>query len=332
MKNRNRLIIAAILLWFSPTICDAIYRPVGIIKTLIINSMATVFSSTYDISTPAGSDSPSEADDRMRETKAAVQERSNVDHYWPLTGTEVSDTSAGEHRKMTFQASISDPSQVSGKAHFYMQSDELRYQDDTNAAFDLTSAGSLGSTSTELLAKNVVVSSAADTAGEFESTDPTVRIKLYDSNTTGGLESVLRRAGDVLTFCNAGGDVRLGTSTAGSTANARQVADKGYVDAQIAANLHSFGSWTSATQGSSTLAATDGIIQVLVDEDIDPGDSVSIKTNATNPPTVVRAAFEGFSATVAGRMSISCPVVKGEYYLIEDTGLTPTAYFLPVGL
>lgn len=67
---------------------------------------ATVFSSTYDTATPAGSDDPAEADDRMREIKASVQERENVDHYWPLTGTEVSDADVGEHRKVLFHAPI----------------------------------------------------------------------------------------------------------------------------------------------------------------------------------------------------------------------------------
>lgn len=62
---------------------------------------ATVFSSTYDTATPAGGDSPSEADDRMRETKAAVQERLAVEHRFALTGTEVSATDTGEHTDIT---------------------------------------------------------------------------------------------------------------------------------------------------------------------------------------------------------------------------------------
>ncbi|MCK5617108.1 hypothetical protein KAR91_85385 [Candidatus Pacearchaeota archaeon] len=64
------------------------------------------FTKTFDTATPAGSDDPAEADDRMREIKAATQERENVDHYWPLTGTEVSDADAGEHRKVLFHAPI----------------------------------------------------------------------------------------------------------------------------------------------------------------------------------------------------------------------------------
>jgi len=64
---------------------------------------------TYDTATPAGTDSPTQGDDRIREVKAALQERLNADHYMPLTGTAVSDTDAGKHRQVTFVAPISTP-------------------------------------------------------------------------------------------------------------------------------------------------------------------------------------------------------------------------------
>jgi hypothetical protein len=103
----------------------------------------TVFNDTFDKAAPAGTDDPSEADDNMRRIQAAVQERENVDHYWPLTGTEVSDANAGEHRKVTFNQSIANPTQVASKAHLYMKDDELFYQDDTNTAKQLTNSGKL---------------------------------------------------------------------------------------------------------------------------------------------------------------------------------------------
>ncbi len=236
MKTKPKTILVIIvLLWFSPAISNALYQPIGIIRTLVQSTLATVFSDTFDTATPAGGDSPTEADDRMREIKAAVQERENVDHYWPLDGTQVSDASSGEHRKITFQGTISDPTQVASKAHLYMQSDELRYQDDTNTAFDLTSAGNLGSVLTSLVAKTVTAGAGSNFPAVFTSTDATAHISLSDDGTTGGQESVLRRQSDVLTLSSTGGDNRLGTSTASSTDTPRQIADKGYVDDQIAA-------------------------------------------------------------------------------------------------
>lgn len=156
-------------IWFCVTsmIGGAAVANVAIFRTIANWAATTVFSDTYNTATPAGTDSPTEADDRMREIKAAVQERENVDHYWPLTGTEVSDADSGEHRKVTFHESISDPTAVASHAHLFMQSDELRYRDDSNSAFDLTDAGTLNILSSDLvgtLANNTYFS-AVDNAG-----------------------------------------------------------------------------------------------------------------------------------------------------------------------
>ena len=133
---------------------------------LIISvAFATSFSDTFDKATPSGQDDPSEADDRMREIKAAVQERENVDHVWALTGTEVSAADTGEHRKITYNATISDPTPVASKSHLYMQNDELRYRDDSNAAIDLTSGGKLGSASTDLTVNDATVAGTLGVTG-----------------------------------------------------------------------------------------------------------------------------------------------------------------------
>ena len=49
---------------------------------------------TWDTTTPAGTDAPSVIDNRIREVKQGVQEMLNIDHYFPLTGTQVSDADA----------------------------------------------------------------------------------------------------------------------------------------------------------------------------------------------------------------------------------------------
>ncbi len=102
MKTKTKhILIVVLLIWLAPAISNALYQPIGIVKLLIQSQFTTIFSSTYDIATPAGSDSPSEADDRMRETKAAVQERLAVEHRFALTGTEVSAADTGEHTDIT---------------------------------------------------------------------------------------------------------------------------------------------------------------------------------------------------------------------------------------
>ena len=107
---------------------------------------ATTFSDTYDTATPAGSDDPAEADDRMREIKGAVQERENVDHYWPLTGTEVSDADSGEHRKILFHAPIAATPTVAADHGDLRIKDvsskaELHWTDEDENEIQLTSKG-----------------------------------------------------------------------------------------------------------------------------------------------------------------------------------------------
>jgi len=61
------------------------------------------WNKTFDTETPAGSEDPKLTDDYFRDTKTALQERENVDHYWPLDGNNVVDADeVGYHRKCTF--------------------------------------------------------------------------------------------------------------------------------------------------------------------------------------------------------------------------------------
>ena len=130
----------------------------------------TVFSDTFDTATPAGGNTPTEADDRMRETKAATQERENVDHYWPKTGTEVSDADAGEHRKVTLRTG-SAPSAVADKGFVYAKDvsakAELFYRDEDGDEVQITTGGIIKLTSAALLAilANNTFLTAVDQAG-----------------------------------------------------------------------------------------------------------------------------------------------------------------------
>jgi len=110
---------------------------------------------TYDTDTPLGSASPSVIDDRIREVKDSIQERMNVDHYWPLTGTEVSDAAAGQHRQIEFYGPISTPTYAANKLWIYGKdvSDviEVHILDESNNELQITDAGALNITSTDLI-------------------------------------------------------------------------------------------------------------------------------------------------------------------------------------
>lgn len=61
------------------------------------------FTATFRTDTPSGSDDPSEGDDRIREVKAAVQERLDVDHYFHASGANTyDDPNTGKHRYVRF--------------------------------------------------------------------------------------------------------------------------------------------------------------------------------------------------------------------------------------
>lgn len=109
----------------------------------------TAFSNTFDTSAPDGGDDPAEADNNMRRIQAAIQERENVDHYWPLTGTEVSDADAGEHRKLIIRTlSAGEVAALSAtKAYLYrlVTDGELYFKDASNNTIKLTVGGILNS-------------------------------------------------------------------------------------------------------------------------------------------------------------------------------------------
>ena len=98
----------------------------------------------YDVNTPAGGDDPKEGDDRIREVKAALQERIAKDHYFPKTGSQVSDVDAGEHKKVTLRVG-SAPGAVADKGFVYAKDvdskAELFYIDEDGNEVQITTGG-----------------------------------------------------------------------------------------------------------------------------------------------------------------------------------------------
>ena len=116
----------------------------------------------FDVSSPGGFDDPREADDRMRETKAAVQERMNDhngetdegDHFWPLDDTdttEVKHVDTGQHRMVTLRQLSDNPSTLTSYATttdlgFLYQKNissngELFWEDEADNVLQLTTEG-----------------------------------------------------------------------------------------------------------------------------------------------------------------------------------------------
>lgn len=92
----------------------------AIIALIGINSILFAFTYTYDTDTPLGTAAPAVIDDRLRETKDAIQERMNVDHDWTLDGTEVG-TATCMHRQVQFMAPRAQPTMGADTGMLYMK-------------------------------------------------------------------------------------------------------------------------------------------------------------------------------------------------------------------
>jgi hypothetical protein len=105
--------------------------------------------------------------------------------------------------------------------------------------------------------------------------------------------------------------------------------DSGKVTASKASAL--LGSWVdkSASYGAQQ-AATDGFLMAFDSSNFSSGGYVRIKTDASNPPTTIRADSHTGSDTTDISGFVFSPVKKSEYWLVE-TNQTITVYWIPLG-
>lgn len=103
---------------------------------------------TLKTNTPAGGDDPTEADDRMRETKAAFVERFGIDHYIPASATSTYDaTDAGKHMYVTFREPNDLTSMAADESALFSKDvssvTELHWIDESDNVLQMTSGGDL---------------------------------------------------------------------------------------------------------------------------------------------------------------------------------------------
>jgi hypothetical protein len=293
MKNRTKLSIAAtfVLLFF-----------VSIL-------WATTFSSTFDTNTPLGSDNPAEADDRMREIKAAVQERENVDHYWPLTGTEVSDADAGEHRKVLFHVPITSPGTVAENHGQLFIKDvsakaELHWIDEDEQEIQLTSVGVVPFSAIGNLTNDVYLTSL-DFAG------------------TGTVDLIKAGTNDLATLPD-------GAEMASNAAPTEEegIVNKKYVDDAVAAieaalaysaltTLDSVGGTLTLNTGTEYRAASDGFLMFTYGSSEEQCD---IWIDTASPPT----SGAEFETRAFGEDMVTIAIAKDEYF--EFVSTTPFTF------
>lgn len=114
---------------------------------LLFQSQVFAFSETLDSATPAGSESPTLGDDRIRELKRAFIERLAVDHTWPASGTTYDGATVGYHKKLTLPEQASAPSTPASYGAVYTKDSgtqpELYYREESDGdEVQLTQNGS----------------------------------------------------------------------------------------------------------------------------------------------------------------------------------------------
>lgn len=266
-----------------------------------IIAICLAWTYTYDTATPLGTDAPSTLDDSDRNIKAAVQERMNVDHYWPLTGTEVSDTDIGYHRDIHFRSTTgTDPilgvEAVSG-------TDELKYTDSDGNVIYMTSGGILNSVN---LTGNQTIAGTKTFSGDI---DPTS----YSTSSGGFLDE---------------DDM----SSDSDTAIASQQSIKAYVDTSIAfsslTGVDSDGN--SLAKGHAYLAQTDGFVKAYADLDAGEEFYAHVGTDSNPYGTGLKVQHvENYYGSNVTR-SIAFEVAEGEYFEVRCDG-SPQILWRSVG-
>ena len=171
--------------------------------------MATEWTKEYDTAQIVGSKSPTLIDNQSRDDKVAIQERMNDgvdtagniqtdagDHFWPKTGSQVSNKNASQHRKLTLREQASDPAKITGAVVTYSKDvdgkPELHSIDEDGNVTQLISVGAINAGAITVTQRPT---SAAGGAADIEF--------------TGAIDAWTDITGMTLTFTTTGGDVFL---------------------------------------------------------------------------------------------------------------------------
>lgn len=235
------------------------------------------FSDIINTALPDGEDDPIEADNNMRRIQGGFQELLDVDHLLAKTGTEISGTDSGEHRKLTIRTLT--PTEVAAltatKAYLYRLSTdgELYFKDASDNTIQLTSGGKLLSASLDMKDEDDMASDSASHATTQQSQ------KAY-------ADAVAAAAAAY-------------TDTEITTAIAAALPDD-----------DAFGTWGGKSDSVSYLAASDGFVCAI---DTNLNTYLKGYTDGSNPPTTLRQSVSSYYSNPS---SFMMPVKKGDYWKV----------------
>jgi len=277
----------------------------------------------FDTATPAGTDAPATLDNDARTKALAIQERLNADHYFPLTGTAVSDTDAGKHRKVTAQAVLSaKPTLLTGEAALYTKTvsgvSEWFWEDSDGTEKQLTSGGALNITSSELLGilANATYFTAVDEAGT--GTVDLIKAGKNEADDT-----------DVAILPD---ETRLASNAAPTEDT--QVPNKKYIDDQIATKA--LGTRTGNDEDSAAIVAGttyqatgDGFLSAWWTSNAGGGEII-LYSSSVSPPTTIIDRMRVSANDFSGKLSVKGFIKSGDYVKITSDAAI-TASWIPLG-
>lgn len=282
------------------------------------------WTNTLSTITPAGSDSPSTLDDRIKEAKAAIVERLAIDHYMPLTGSSQTDTSGGQHSKLTLREA-SKPTKATDIGFLYTKdvtgTTELFYEDAAGNEKQLTSAGKINIALTDI-ADDLITGAKICLLNE-------VYLRAKDQAGTGTVNLIKANSSNKPVLPDAS---QLATS--GAPTLDADISNKKYVDDQLV--TRAFGALQILDSDGALLAdaviylaGSDGV--VTWDDDVGSGNIIYGEVGTTNPPTTRVAYF--FNQSLNTRWdSRSFEVAAGEYWKITQNGVSASKiYWRPRG-
>jgi hypothetical protein len=303
--------------------------------------MPNIPSTSWNESSPAGSDLMSTIDNRARELKTQIREVVGVDHDFPSSGQA---TDNGQHLRVTLQEQADLGSGAVGTTILGSQTinniGELVYTTEDDEDIQITKADKI-KLSSGRLENNVSLSSrnAAD-SGDVS------LIKANASNQAEITPALLPAAGIVLpeisaptTIANQGalytkndGDQTELYFREESNGDEVQITNAGAlnVPAQVG-----FGSWVDKSSSyAAQAAATDGFVTVNASVGGSSTITISIYTDSGSNPSTVRGAIEIDGDSTPGKGMLFCPVKKGEYWKVvpsSTASLTINVYWIPLG-
>ena len=275
------------------------------------------YTRTWNETNPLGSQSANLADDYLRYVRVDLGDRLE-DMFYGFnkdTTTGVEAEYGCKHIKLYPQDTpTSDADYGFVYAKTVGSQEELHYEDGDGNEVQITSGG------------NLKASAGCFDANAIDEDDIELSNNEYlmAANAAGDGDVNLIKAGtnDLATLP----DSAEMASNAAPTED-EGIANKKYVDDQLSAGIpddDAFGTWASATKGSSTVAASDGILVAYGHSS--SSSPMTIKTDSSNPPTTIRSKDCDDDGNTQG--TVMSPVKKGDYYLIENS---TTAFWLPIG-